>query len=422
MSSSGVEIRLVGPETLGRRFQYAFLSMADTVEVYPARGVAVFPTVDDYVETVEKALQAVVRGLDWGPSSQGRQGCQGPSFSVGGLVIDCCRIDRGPSVYAMGKRIDVEVFRRAGLDKCYYSLTGGRRRGGGPTIGWAHAAISYALKVLGKGGPLGSKPEYDVPWLAKASLFGKTRSMAGAREAKAIQVDVDSLGTILLGGSLAYLGSHRVTGAGGGETVEFYVIPDYVSDTYRVLREVSVYQGIRDNLASRLARLVSELQVGVEQALALSYGSLLVEQSQLVTGIGAGRLLAAGKLYIVESGRRPQVRDGVPLTDILNRFYGDRLVKHAWWFAREALSARGDVGSYARRAASTCINMLFLQTMTSSELFLRDCARLLAGLLSLEPPPPPGLVGAATALLSELERVSRQVLSAMSTGSTISAP
>jgi len=366
-----VEIRLLDPEMLGRRFQYAFLSFADNVDVRPDLNVAIFPSREEYILTVKRALEAILESLVWPATTRRKTRCPEYAITEAGYGIECTRLDRGPSLYQAGKKSDYRTLQAAGFNICKYINQKCEE-----TVAWLHAAVSYALQVINNGGPLGGEPSYDIPWLARATLFTKIRSVRGATKAKDKTIDKDTLGTVLLGGALAYLGSHRV----GEQQLEFYVLPEYVSKAYRALRQIAAADGITANLAARVARISSELSISFEQAIALVVAALAYKHVSMAESLGVSvdDVLASGKLYTIQSGRRAQVRAGTPLPNLLLKAYSEATINRLNWFVNEALRQRdSDAASAAKNAASTCVNSLFLQAITgaSGELYLKDCMR-----------------------------------------------
>jgi len=373
-----VRIRLLDPEMLGRRFQYAFLSFANRVEVRPDLGEAIFPSEDEYVSTVEAALDAIIRALSWPENAKKKSKCPDYEIDCDG-TIKCTSLDRGPNLYQAGKKSDRRTLKAAGLTTCKY-YTSKCDEG----VAWVHAAVSYACMVLSRGGPLGGGARYDIPWLARATLFSKIRSVRGTSEARTKTIDIDTLGTVLLGGALSYLGRHRL----GDSDIEFYVLPDYVSEAYRALREIAALDGITGNLAARVANTVKNLGAGFEQALALATATLASKHEARAQemGVDVNEALASGKLYTIQSGQRVQVRAGVPLPNALLKAYTPETLKALDWFIDESLKARGDAKSHVKNAAVTCLNAMFLQAISSGvgELYIKDCMRVLAALLDQE--------------------------------------
>ncbi|MCE4624523.1 MAG: hypothetical protein F7C35_01480 [Desulfurococcales archaeon] len=374
---SGVKIKLLDPEMLGRRFQYAFISFSERAYIRPSEGEVEFGSVDDFLDAVEEALKAILDGLTWPVSSNRRQKCSDLTVQVAGYSIVCNRLDRGPRLYQLGSKSDFAIIRNAQLDLCKYVTQKCDK-----TVAWTHAAVSYALKVLEMEGPLNGPPEYEIPWLARATLFSKVRSVRGTVDAKGKLIDVDTLGTILLGGALSYLGSQRLDAGGRGQAseVEFYILPDYPSKEYRVLRQISAAEGITGNIAARTVRLLRELTVSFEQALALSIAVAVYRHAGIAqkAGVNIDAALSSGKLYSVQPGQRAQVRVGLPLTNVLLHSYERGTINSLEWFIDEALRQKDkEARNAAKNAASTCLNSLFLQAVSgaSGDLYLRDCAR-----------------------------------------------
>ncbi|MEB2835839.1 MAG: hypothetical protein GSR80_001080 [Desulfurococcales archaeon] len=369
MASAGFKLELAPPETLGRRFQLALLSLDPGLYTLNATaGYAAFTSPDDYVELVEEALGAL-RALE----SESPRKCK-PTQVAG---IDCCKLHRGPKLYTAGAS-DYTLLRSAGFTRCAYSTSTGKE-----SIAWSHAAVSYAAMVLDSGGPLGGAAK-GLPWLAKSTVFGKVRVAGGGRQAggrrSGSQVSLDTLGSVLLGGAIAFLWSQRV----GRDNLEFYLVPDAVHRGYAALRELMVGRGLRDGVAYRAARLASELPVSIEVALALALAVELAEHYKPARELAAytevEELERAATVVTVTPQQRPMVRSTIPLTSILYAAYDGTTLREVLalaWASRGA--PRGLEG--LRDAVGGCINAMFLQAMHARDSdHLSGCIRSLAAL------------------------------------------
>ncbi|NPA96601.1 MAG: hypothetical protein GXO32_03245 [Crenarchaeota archaeon] len=390
---------------LGRRFQYAFLSFADNVDVRPDLNIASFESKEEFVKTVRLALETILASLMWPETTRKKSKCPPYRLSKIGYELECTRLDRGPNLYQAGKKSDYRTLQTAGLNVCKYINQKCQ-----DTVAWIHAAVSYALLVLEKGGPIGGEPEYDILWLARATLFTMIRNVKGAVEAKDKKINIDTLGTVLLGGAISYLGSQKVS----DQQLEFYVLPEYVSRAYRALRQIAAVGGITSNLAAKVADLTRNLSVSFEQAVALATAVFTIKYAHIATklGISIGEALGSGKLYTIQTGNRAQVRAGVPLSNLLREAYRGHTLEKLDWFVGEALrQGDKDAASAAKNAASTCIHSLFLQALAgvSGELYLKDCMRDLLAVYEYDKSSRE-LKRAARSLLSSLESEATRII------------
>ncbi len=409
MAQDVLRLELLPEEAFGRRLQYAFLSVAYTspydsrVRMYHDRGYADFNSKEEYVDVVREALSLIVKALRYDRRSSA--GCSVPP--VGG--IDCCTLDRGPSLYTSGAS-DLKTLSKAGLTACPYITSQGKQ-----SVSWVHAAVSYAVRVIENGGPIGGSGVYEIPSLAKVTVFSNVRGARVKKEAKTIKAGLDELGTVLLGGALSYLGSHRLSEK-GGERLEFLLVPDRPSYEFKVFRNIASTDGISGNLAARAAALVSELGVGVEQAFSLAVAILLGRHQELLRGLGSeDRVVGSARLYTVSSGQRPMLRGGLPLSTIIYRTYSRELLNAlngTVWYARRVRGGKAHeaLGSALRE----CISGLFLQASAPCHTgFLADCGRLL-GQVAFDDEMPSEARSRASRLLGmvsrEYERLARECL------------
>jgi len=357
-------LELAPPETLGRRLQYALLSLSEDAEVDPYAGHAVFPSAGSYVELVEEALEAL-RPLELQAGAAGRR-CDGARVRG----FDCCRLHRGPSLYSAGRRGTVGGARyagdylalaQAGLARCPYTTSQGKQ-----TLAWVHAAVSYADLVLERGAPLGGSAS-ELPWLAKATLFGKLRAPGGGRRPRSGGWgSLDTLGSILLGGSLAFLGSQRLGKQGG--SAEFLLVPDAPHPGYAVLRDLLLAGGVSSSAPVRAARLASDYPVSLEVALAVELASELASRlgpaSEAAYLLEAARLESAATLVTVSPQQRPLVRGSLPLTTIVYRAFRPGSVRLLLRLARLARGAAAQKALQGLRdLVGGCVNSVFLQAM-----------------------------------------------------------
>ena len=366
-----VEIPLAPPSTLGRLLQYAFLSLAaDKVTVDPAAGLAVFESPSIYVAAVQKAVNSIIGAA----GVVKRRGCKSPGLStplLGGR--DCCSLPGGPQLYAAGRKeeADQAVFQAAGLDMCH-TVEAGKKR-----VSWNAAAVSYALRVIQSGGPLDGGERYPMPWLARATFFSYERAPGGSRTPGYI-VELDTLGTILLGGSLAHT-ARAVVDEERRTMVEAYLLPDYVIGDYEAYRGIALLRGPAGNPVEEALGLARRLPVSLEAAFALTLTSTAAsvgERARLL------QVSTAARIHLVSTGNRPTYQGSliVPV-DALN-YYSDETLRVLLDLARTAARSRRTMDV---EAASSCINGLFLQAQAPCQAdHLAGCMRILAALAMAE--------------------------------------
>ncbi|MEB3807082.1 MAG: hypothetical protein GSR73_06170 [Desulfurococcales archaeon] len=387
---SFVRVKLLPRSMLGRRFQYAFASLSiERVEVRYESDEMIFPDETSYVNTVKLALKNI---LDVYTQSNPLRDCK-PSTAHG---IDCCRLRGGPKLYGN----DYNDIKRMGLGECPYITTKGKAK-----YTWTHLAVSYALKVIERKGPLRDPEEFGVPSLAKATLFSKIRGIGAKTETKEIKVDKDAIGTMLLGGSLSFLGSYNVSRR-GRDQMEFYLLPDIPGRTYSTILQIASIQDFSNNLAALTTSLLKNLGVSMEAALTLAIAVLLYRNEELVSGIegGAESLVSGVKLYTVSpSGNRPQLRSGIPLSLALYKTYTKRSIQLVNGLAH----SRSDI---VKSAARECIHDMFLQSVSPCNgSFIVDCGRILAA-VTQERDLNKEILGMASSLLKSLDREYSRIL------------
>ena len=355
------KLPLAPPETLGRRFQYALLSLRpDLSTIDPTGGYAIFQDQSDYLELLEEALDSM-RKLQVGRPKGGCENLMG---------VDCCMLHRGPSLYAAGKRGvvggqkatgDYYIMLAAGLGKCLYTTGRGKK-----TVAWTHAAVSYVYEATSRGSPLGGGI-IDLPWLAKATLFGKTRVSGGGSKGgprSVVRPTVDTLGSILLGGSISFLWGQRL----GDSTIEFYLVPEAVSEGYSTLRDLMLKQGITGGSIARASRLASDYPVSLEVALALTLASDLARRfgpaKKLASLRQVEELERTATIVTLTPQQRPMVRSAIPLSTLVYASYSDRSIYSMLDAARYATTpgvSRNLQG--IREVIGGCINHMLLQAL-----------------------------------------------------------
>ncbi|MCE4604210.1 MAG: hypothetical protein F7B20_04500 [Aeropyrum sp.] len=365
-----IRLKLLPKEFFGRLFQYAFASVALSVG-----GTAVYFERDEiaierwtFTETVNRALSIAKYALE-------RRGVECEEEPFG---IRCCSLDRGPQLYTVGARGDMAVLAQAasdyGLNSCKYIS-----RSGAEVVTWTHFAISYGLKVLEEDGPLGGGA-YSLPWLAKASLFSNIRTMGRMGKSKDVTLDIDSLGAMMLGGLLAYQGSHRVGSAGRG-ALEFYLLPQSPDKVYSTLLDlVIVENNVSSGFVARSVALANDTGASLEQALLLYFNLTLHQRGERARGLTGQGLTSNARIYTVSPGRRPQIRSGMPLsTSLIETFSGSTLssLHRLWRASRESR----DGGRYSS-VVNTCLTNMYLQTLSPcSPSFAYDCARVASSIV-----------------------------------------
>ena len=367
MGLSTSPVRLAPPYTLGRALQYAAFSSvipvggtSDVVvdedyEVVRVRRPVVFQRLAEAV--VEVALQYFARRAPSG-------GCEGATlpFPSLGVEIDCCRLDTGPRLYSFGKKRDADVLLRAGLDDCYTIGEKGAKR-----VTWTGGAMSYARRLLERGGPLGGRAE-DLPTLAKATLFSRYKTPTGYVNAEKIPVDLDTLGTVLLGGVLAFLGRQGAT--------EYYLLPSAPVGGYRLIADL-----LRIATSPRPYLIARELPVGLEAALSLELSYRILNGEARIDL--AGSVISRSRVLVVDAGRRPLVLGSIPLTLLPARVFGASSLDRLLQLAVQSLRA-GNGSTGLRDAAAGCLRaaVAFSSNPCGDETLLaciRDLARLYSG-------------------------------------------
>lgn len=398
-------MKLAPEETLGRRFQYAFASIALArgigVKVDPAKGVMEFPSGHSYHMAVETASRYIVDAL-----TQRRpiSGCRSEARIHG---VDCCTLNPGPQLYAAGGKYESAIFIDAGLTAYSIEVRGKKQ------VRWTHAALSYAAIVAGKRGPVGGG-SYDIPWTAKATLFSKRRAPLPGIGKVRHAVDIDTLGTILLGGALSYLGRYRA----GAADIEYYLVPEYPSEGYARIRAIASLGGVGvssdSNLAGIITWLTSGLSVSFEAALAAGVAAKIAQAAVDAEKLDREGVAGTTRLVTIRPQQRPMVTGSSPLTlSVALSFSGDTV--------STALSLAGSVMAQMRRApegllgaehaVSRCINALFLQSQDPCWTdHLVECVRELDALSASARGPVAGLSARLKGLLvRDYERLVSEV-------------
>lgn len=371
--SNPVRIALLPKEMLGRRFQYAFLSLGiDIIYINYEQGYAEFNSSEDYVFLVEKALEQIRTSL---VTQRAPRDCQGPILNG----LSCCHLDGGPKLYKHDKDVKTAIMQSTSF-KCNYSTSSDNR-----IAKWTHLAVSYALEVINKDSPLNEPKDLTVPLLARASLFSRLRGVGIKTETKKVRNNIDTLGTVLLGGALSFLGRFNLSRK-GQDQAEFYLLPDKPSETYNILREIAALQGLSGNLAAIAIGIIKEIEVSIEAAISLALALLLYRNKERVEAIGAPSLVYDTKLYTVSPGaNRPMIRGGIPLSLIFYQTYTEKTLKQLQSLLYLAGSQKLD--KQTRRdlqsALSTCIHSLYLQAQNPCHgEFMVDCSRIISSIES----------------------------------------
>lgn len=364
------KLPLAPPETLGRRFQYAFLSLDPLLsKLDPLAGYAIFDKTDDYLELVNKALSAI------NAIRKPRVRRSGKCVNVQG--IDCCSLHEGPTLYATGKEVsiggrtfkgDYRILALAGLNKCPYITAGNK-----VSFAWIHAAVSYADMVISNGSPLGGRVD-DLPWLAKATLFGKMRVTGGGGK-QPITLTLDSLGSILLGGSIAFLLKRRINDS----TLEFYLVPDSVHSGFANLRNYMLLHGnIDEGTMAKAVRMASDYPISLEVAISLILAGDLASKYGRASQMSYTNIeeleMAATIVTVARQKNRPMIVSVIPLSMIIYLSYKPHTILSTIDLATRTKGAKELQGF--RSLIADCINSMYLQAVhKSSSDHLSGCIR-----------------------------------------------
>ena len=288
------------------------------------------------------------------------RGCNTPPVDG----VDCCLLDPGPQGYRAGRISDARIF-EALADGC---KADGR-------IGWSHAAVGYALQVLRKGGPLMRVGRLDLPGLAKATLFSVSRDQS--LEAKEARLDPDSLGLLLLGGALAFLGGHRV----GDARLEFFLVPPAPLEAYEELHAIAVHGGLDRGLGAKVAWLLSQLPLSLEPALLAATAWQILEAGARAEQLRRGAL-ASGRLVLNRlsgAARRPMLVEGLSLSDALLHVFSEHSLR---LLLALTAAARGlpDTGQLrlrqaAEAALAACVDDMSREALSPCGFHVYRCAR-----------------------------------------------
>jgi len=384
-------IRLLPQAYMGRRMQYALLSLSpladdpDRLSYTLLSGEAKLSRAE-LTTLVTQAIGFIANSL-----RAAQRNCRGSTLAG----IDCCSISGGPTLYTSGAN-DRKILERAGLVDCHVVKEAKKGRTG-QIIGWTHAAISYAVKVL-QSEVDGERREYDLPMLAKASLFSRSRGYTGSWETKNYKATLHELGTTLLGGAIAYLGRQRVSEGGDrGGSIEFYLLPDRPSEEYRALASLASMGSLGGNLAARAARL-ARTGVSLEAAISLSFAVMAGMYSSKLSGLNPALVAGSARIYMVGTGQRPMIRGGIPISPAFYTTYTSPTIRRLYNIATNA-------GNNLKNAAVNCVNKLFLQAQSGPYGdHIIDCARELEGAISAlkDKEAREDLVGEARRLLESL--------------------
>ncbi len=357
MDSGIVRLELAPPMTLGRRLQYAFLSLflgegGSSLEI--TGDYAIIGSRERFLEKVNESIGLITSSMKWGRTASSE--CD---VTVSG--INCCDLDAGPKFYVAGTS-DYLVASNAGLDICKY-----RNSKGEYTTAWTHSALSYALKVIEEGGPLGGEKKYAIPILAKSTLFSGVRG-AKRVEVKELYIDIDTLGSILLGGAIAFLGRQKPYSGGNQKPLEFYVIPDTPNGYYSLMRSIAATGGLQANIAAFASTLSRELNTSLEVGLMLALARRLYEYGRKASEFGRSASASARVFTVTVGKNRPMVRGGLPLSLVMYESYSESTIKLLSALSFTAIKAKGRRGGGGEvnldTVVSNCIEGLYLQTLS----------------------------------------------------------
>ena len=377
------------------------MSLGIRVRIDPTKEIMEFPNRHSYHKAIESAGRYIVRGL---AQKRPISGCKSETRIHD---VDPCMLNPGPQLYAAGGKYESVIFTNAGLTTYSVEVKGKTQ------VRWTHAALSYAALVAKKGGPIGGG-SYEIPWTAKATLFSKMRAPSPGIGRARHSVDIDTLGTILLGGTLSYLGRYRA----GAADIEYYLVPEYPSEGYARIRAIASLGGVgvssTSNLAGIITWLTSNLSVSFEAALATAVAAKVAEAAEDAEKLDREGIAGTTRLVTIRPQQRPMVTGSSPLTlSVALSFNSDTIdttLKLAGSIMAQARrNAEGLQG--AEHAVSRCINALFLQSQDPCWTdHLVECVRELDALSTTARGPVAGLSAKLKGLLArDYERLVSEV-------------
>jgi hypothetical protein len=297
------------------------------------------------------------------------------------IVELCERLQ--PKLYAAGKK-DSRILEEAGLnvvsERC------------GTRVSWCSAALSYIEEVKKRGGSIGGRA--STVMLARTFTFGKLRGPVGELGE---EIQVDSLGLMLIGGLFSLVASMQVE----KRRFELFMLPDGSPESLKVsnlVYKAFFYRTRRLGVSfEEVLRDIVGLERGLSVDLAtlnalLTHLSCVLSEMTALSGLpereGFERFLLA---RIDSSSMRPQLTWMSPLTisrTLIALKGREELLENLWSLAREAIRLRRSkdrerrsLGDDLASAVSTCFNNLTLFVWTRSSDHLLECSRGMSAIL-----------------------------------------
>ncbi len=366
-----LEIKLMPKHTLGFYLQLASVGVGGFAESLATDLSALyFKDPVDYVRAIMR-LESALRDIK----------IQVEDSDVCKIVELCERLQ--PKLYAAGKK-DSRILEEAGLnvvsERC------------GTRVSWCSAALSYIEGVKKRGGPIGGRA--STVMLARTFTFGKLRGPVGELGE---EIQVDSLGLMLIGGLFSLVASMQVE----KRRFELFMLPDGSPESLKVsnlVYKAFFYRTSRLGVSfEEVLRDIVGLERGLSVDLAtlnalLTHLSCVLSEMTALSGLpereGFERFLLA---RIDSSSMRPQLTWMSPLTisrTLIALRGREELLENLWSLAREAIRLRRSkdrerrsLGDDLASAVSTCFNNLTLFVWTRSSDHLLECSRGMSAIL-----------------------------------------
>ena len=366
-----LEIKLMPKHTLGFYLQLASVGVGGFAESLATDLSALyFKDPVDYVRAIMR-LESALRDIR----------IQVEDSDVCKIVELCEGLQ--PRLYRAGKG-DSRILEEAGLnvvsERC------------GTRVSWCSATLSYIEGVKERKGPIGGRA--STVMLARTFTFGKLRGPVGELGE---EIQVDSLGLMLIGGLFSLVASMQVE----KRRFELFMLPDGSPESLKVsnlVYKAFFYRTRRLGVSfEEVLRDIVGLERGLSVDLAtlnalLTHLSCVLSEMTALTGLpereGFERFLLA---RIDSSSMRPQLTWMSPLTisHTLIALRGrEELLENLWSLAREAIRLRRSkdrerrsLGDDLASAVSTCFNNLTLFVWTRSSDHLVECSRGMSAIL-----------------------------------------
>jgi hypothetical protein len=370
-----LEIKLMPKHTLGFYLQLVSAGVGGFVENLAADlSTLYFKDSSDYARAIMR-LESALRDIR----------IQVEDSDVCKIAESCERLQ--PKLYTAGES-DFRILEKAGLNVVP------KRCGTG--ISWCSAALSYIERVKERGEPIGG--EASTVMLARTFTFGKLRGPIGELDK---EVQVDSLGLMLIGGLFSLVANIQVKGRRKGEWFELYMLPDGSPESLKVsnlVYKAFFYRTKRLGVSfEEVLRDIVGLERGLSVDLAtlnalLTHLSCVLSEMTALAGLpereGFERFLLA---RIDSSSMRPQLTWMSPLTisrTLIALRGREELLENLWSLAREAIRLRRSkdrerrsLGDDLASAVSTCFNNITLFVWTRSSDHLLECSRGMSAIL-----------------------------------------